>query len=54
MEHRNSEWKHDINVAKELLYPYWVIEALKHERDPFKRSKILTNARKESIKKGGT
>lgn len=41
-----NEWKCDIRVARELLYPKSVIEALMNEPDPYQRQKILTNARK--------
>lgn len=42
--------QNDIRAAKELFYPNDVIEALKHEPDPFKRERILMNARIASTK----
>lgn len=42
---RDKYWKADIKTAKELLYPDSVIEALKTEKDPNKRSLILRSAR---------
>lgn len=44
-------WATDIKIAKELLYPNEVIEALKLEPDHKKRMLILTNARKQEIRK---
>ncbi len=41
----------DVRTAKELLYPTEIIEALKAEKDPIKRGKILRNARLKSIDK---
>lgn len=41
----------DVRAEKELLYPNEVIEALKAEKDPIKRGKILRNARINSINK---
>lgn len=42
---RNESWKADIKIAKELLYPDSVIEALKAEKDSNKRDLILRSAR---------
>ena len=39
-------WNDDIVAAMELHYPPIVIELLKKEPDMYKRSKILTDARK--------
>lgn len=44
-------WDTDIKIAEELLYPKEVIEALKLEPDRRKRMSILTNARKQEIRK---
>lgn len=46
-----DQQKVDIQTARDLLYPESVIRKLKHEEDPYKRSRILTNARKEEMKK---
>ena len=44
-------WKNDIKAAKELYYSDYVIEKLKQESDPIKRSRILATARQELEKK---
>lgn len=50
---KNDSIRSDMKIAKELMYPKSVIDALKKEKDPNKRSRILTNARKEREKLGG-
>lgn len=45
-----SSIRSDIRIAKELLYPSSVIEALKNEKDPYKRTIILRNARLKTYK----
>lgn len=42
----NECWKADIRAAKELCYSEKVVNMLKKEPNPIKRSQILTNARK--------
>lgn len=37
--------REDVRIAKQLCYPRIVIEKLKEEKDPNKRSRILTDAR---------
>lgn len=49
--HLYNSIRSDVRAAKELLYPNEVIEALKAEKDPIKRGKILRNARINSINK---
>lgn len=46
-----DEWENDIQIARELLYPETVIEALKHEPESIKRTRILQNARHEAIER---
>lgn len=48
-KHYEDEWEKDIQVARELLYPSTVIEALKREPESIKRTRILQNARHEAI-----
>lgn len=38
-------WRNDVIVAKELLYPKEVIKMLEKEPDPYKRQRILHDAR---------
>ena len=40
----------DVRIAKDLLYSQNVIDALKVEKDPNKRNRILINARKGVIR----
>ena len=42
---RDKSWKHDIKIAKELLYSESVIKALELEKDPNRRKRILRDAR---------
>ena len=45
MIRRDKSWKHDIKIAKELLYSESVIKALELEKDPNRRKRILRDAR---------
>lgn len=42
---RNKEWMRDIKAAKELCYPKVVVEMIENESSPYKRTRILHNAR---------
>ena len=46
----NNTIAQDVKIAKDLLYSQNVIDALKAEKDPNKRNRILTNARKGVIR----
>ena len=38
-------WREDVTAAKELLYPKETIRQLEDEPDPYKRQRILHDAR---------
>ena len=38
-------WREDVKAAKELLYPKETIRQLEDEPDPYKRQRILHDAR---------
>lgn len=46
---KKNEKRSDIAIARQLLYPKSVIEALQHEPDPDRRKKILHDARQNSM-----
>lgn len=48
---KDQDWLNDIKIGEELKYPKAVIEELKNESNQVKRSKILQNARHDSMRK---
>lgn len=38
-------WKNDITAAKELCYPKEVVRKIEDESDPYKRQRMLCDAR---------
>lgn len=40
-----ARWRNDVTAAKELCYPKEVVRNIKDESDPYKRQRMLCDAR---------